>query len=176
MLTGKLSAKWQSRSKLSSLWNVVNMEWGVHHAGDTNEHHTPLRGWDLFQGNYVSGQVTCWHLLTQAAQAPSARNAPPHLSDQNAANISCGSTQHICLEYFFWNDGLSLKCKESMNDLKAKASRACHVSCFWLDDLRISVLTDAVDTLNVRHARAGSEKDEARSQSGAGSLWILWTV
>jgi hypothetical protein len=26
-------------------------------------------------------------------------------SDQNAANISCGSTQHICLEYFFWNDG-----------------------------------------------------------------------
>ena len=82
MLTGKLSAKWQSRSKLSSLWNVVNivvnMEWGVHHAGDTNEHHTPRRGWDLFQGNYVSGQVTCWHLLTQAAQAPSARNAPPH--------------------------------------------------------------------------------------------------
>ena len=33
------------------------------------------------------------------------------------------------------------------------------------------MLTDAVDTLNVRHARAGSEKDEAsRSQSGAGSL------
>ena len=26
------------------------------------------------------------------------------------------------------------------------------------------MLTDAVDTLNVRHARAGSEKDEARSQ------------
>ena len=83
---------------------------------------------------------------------------------------------------FVWNISFrmmvifSLKCKESMNDLKAKASRACHVSCFWLDDLRISVLTDAVDTLNVRHARAGSEKDEARSQSGAGSLWILWTV
>ena len=32
------------------------------------------------------------------------------------------------------------------------------------------MLTDAMDTLNVRHARAGSEKDEARSQSGAGSL------
>ena len=62
-----------------------------------------------------------------------------------------------------------------MNDLKAKASRACHVSCFWLDDLRISVLTDAVDTLNVRHARAGSEKDEAQKPN-AGSLWILWTV
>ena len=83
---------------------------------------------------------------------------------------------------FVWNISFgmmvmfSLKCKESMNDLKAKASRACHVSCFWLDDLRINVLTDAVDTLNVRHARAGSEKDEARSQSGAGSLWILWTV
>ena len=171
-IVGKI---WPSRSKLSSLWNVVNivvnMEWGVHHAGDTNEHHTPLRGWDLFQGNYVSGQVTC----SSGPSAISQKRATT--SDQNAANISCGSTQHICLDFFLGMMVMfSLHCKESMNDLKAKASRACHVSCFWLDDLRISVLTDAMDTLNVRHARAGSEKDEARSQSGAGSLWILWTV
>ena len=154
---------------------VVNMEWGVHHAGDTNEHHTPRRGWDLFQGNDVSGQVTCWHLLTQAAQVqPETR----HISQIKTMLIFHVEARSI----FVWNISFgmmvifSLKCKESMNDLKAKASRACHVSCFWLDDLRISVLTDAVDTLNVRHARAGSEKDEARSQSGAGSLWILWTV
>ena len=43
------------------------------------------------------------------------------------------------------------------------------MSCFsCLDDVtRIRVLTGAVDALNVRHARAGSEQDEAsRSQSG----------
>ena len=88
------------------------MAWGVHHAGDTNEHHTPLRGWDLFQGNYVRGQVTCW-LKRPKRHQPS---APPHLSDQNGANISCGSTQHICLEYFFWNDGHVLFALQRINE------------------------------------------------------------
>ena len=178
MLTGKLSAKWQSRSKLSSLWNVVKCcEHGMRCASRRRYQWTSYSPARLRPFSRKLCQ-RAGDLLTLAdSSGPSAISQKrATTSDQNAANISCGSTQHICLEYFFWNDGLSLKCKESMNDLKAKASRACHVSCFWLDDLRINVLTDAVDTLNVRHARAGSEKDEARSQSGAGSLWILWTV
>jgi len=39
----------------------------------------------------------------------------------------------------------------------------CAVETFFKETMsagRINVLTDAVDTLNVRHARAGSEKDE----------------
>ena len=114
-------------------------------------------------------------LLTQAAQAPSAISAT-HISQIKTVLIFHVEARSI----FVWNISFgmmvicSLHCKESMNDLKAEASRACHVSCFWLDDLRINVLTDAVDTLNVRHARAGSKKDEAsRSQSGAGSLWTV---
>ena len=47
---------------------VVNMEWGVHHAGDTDEHHTPPRSWDLFPGNYVYGQVPCRPKLPQRHQ------------------------------------------------------------------------------------------------------------
>ena len=35
----------------------------------------------------------------------------------------------------------------------------------WVELTRIDVLTDAVGTLDVRHARAGSEKDEASNQS-----------
>ena len=168
MFTGKLSAKWQSRSKFSSLWT-----W--HEVCITQEIPMniilPCAAETFFKETMSAGR---W--LAQAAQAPSARNAPPH-------QIKTLLIFHVeARSIFVWNISFgmmvmfSLKCKESMNDLKAKASRACHVSCFWLDDLRINVLTDAVDTLNVRHARAGSEKDEARSQSGAGSLWILWTV
>ena len=38
---------------------VLNMEWGVYRAGDTDEDHTPQHGWDLFPGSYGSGQATC---------------------------------------------------------------------------------------------------------------------
>ena len=52
---------------------VGNTEWGVHHAGDTNEHHTLPRGWDLFLGSYANGQVTCWPKLPQRQQIRSKR-------------------------------------------------------------------------------------------------------
>ena len=170
MFTGKLSAKWQSRSKFSSLWT-----W--HEVCITQEIPMniilPCAAETFFKETMSAGR---W--LADSSGPSAISHQRHHISQIKTVLIFHVEARSI----FVWNISFgmmvmfSLHCKESMNDLKAEASRACHVSCFWLDDLRINVLTDAVDTLNVRHARAGSEKDEARSQSGAGSLWILWTV
>ena len=182
MLTGKLSAKYGQADlnchRCEMLWTSL---WTWNEVCITQEIPMniilPCAAETFFKETMSAGRWladTCW-LKRPKRHQPETRH---HISQIKTLLIFHVEARSI----FVWNISFgmmvifSLERKESMNDLKAKASRACHVSSFWLDDLRISVLTDAVDTLNVRHARAGSEKDEARSQSGAGSLWILWTV
>ncbi|CAL1153311.1 unnamed protein product, partial [Cladocopium goreaui] len=119
------------------------------------------------QPTYVSGYLNDLRAEKNAAAAPATGATQPgdvQADEAMKAASAAAGDKRVCIT----------------QEIPMNIILPCAAETFFKETMsagRINVLTDAVDTLNVRHARAGSKKDEAsRSQSGAGAVLCVLSL